>query len=124
MPDEKKVEEHPTTSIGLPRNTASALCYATGFLPYMGWVTGLLFLFFDKDKEVRFHAMQAIALFGGIAVLQVLFANTMLFGKVWSLLWLVQFVVWLMLMYRTYQGQKWVLPVVGKFAQEQVGKMK
>jgi uncharacterized membrane protein len=124
MQDTKKIDDHPTGSLGLPKNTASALCYAMGFFPYVGWLTGLLFLFFEKDKDIRFHALQSLAFFGGLAVLQIVFKDTVLFGKLWSLIWVTQFIVWLMLMYRTYNGEKWVLPVVGKFAQDQVNKMK
>ena len=121
---EEKTREPVTTSMGLPRNTASALCYGLGFMPYLGWLVGLLFFFFEKDKQVRFHALQSMMLFGSLAVLMTLFRQTIIFGRLWSLLYLGQFILWLMLIYKTYHGEKWVLPYVGVWAEKQVEKMK
>ena len=46
------------TSLGLEENFEAVLCYI-GF-----WVTGLIFYFVeDKNKFVRFHAMQSILVF-------------------------------------------------------------
>lgn len=113
-------DKNPKTTLNLPTNTAAALCYATGFLPYAGWLSGLLFLFFEHNKTVRFHALQSIALFGGLAVLQILFANTVLFSSLFSLLYVCQFILWLMLSYKTYHGDNWVLPKIGDWAAKQV----
>lgn len=119
MSDKDTQTSGAQTTLKLPVNTASALCYASGFLPYAGWLTGLLFLFFEHNKSVRFHALQAIALFGGLAVLQILFANTILFRSLFSLLYIGQFILWLTLSYKTYHGQKWVLPKIGDWAEKQ-----
>lgn len=108
------------SSLGLAVNTASALCYGTGFLPYFGWLSGLLFIFFEKDKGIRFHALQSLAVFGSIAALQFLFTGTYIFGKLLSLIYVGQFILWLILIYRTYNEDHWILPYVGKWAAKQI----
>ena len=51
------------TSIGLPGRVAAPLAYS-GW-----WVTGVLFWFFERrDLYVRFHAAQALVVFGSIAL--------------------------------------------------------
>lgn len=111
--------EKVSTVLKLPLNVAGTLAYATGFMPVAGWLSGLLMLLLERDRKVRFHALQALAIFGGAAVLQVLLGQTIIFSKLASLVYLVQFVVWLLLMYQTYQGNTWKLPYVGDWADRQ-----
>ena len=118
MPDDKKETPKSTTSLGLPKNTASALSYG------LGWITGLIFLLFEKDKQVRFHALQSIAVFGSLNVLQIVLRNTYVFDKLGSLVGVGAFILWLALIFKTYTGEKWVLPYAGKWAENQVKKMK
>ncbi len=47
-----------------------------------------------------------------------------IFGLIGGLIMsLVGLVIWLMQMYRAYQGQEWELPWVGQFARKQLGSM-
>jgi uncharacterized membrane protein len=115
----------------LERNVASTLCYALGF------ITGLLFLWlapYKYDAAVRFHGYQSI-LFS--AVLFVLHAAVTIAALLFSLLSLelgvlvsslhavvsaVFFVAWLFLMWKSFQRQKVVLPVIGPMAQQLAGE--
>ena len=112
--------EKPSLTLKIPKNGASALAYATGCLPYIGWLTGLLMLIIEKDKDVRFHSIQAVGTFGLLALLQIVFGGSVLFDRVYSLLVIIQFVVWLVLVYKTYTGQKWILPYIGEWAEKQI----
>src|SRR3989338_6144187 len=97
------------TNTGLPKNTAAALAYL------LGWLTGLIMLVLEKDKFVRFHAMQSIIVFGGLNLL----VMVPIFG--WVLLpfaVLAGFILWLVLMFKAYKGEEFVLPVVGEFAKK------
>jgi uncharacterized membrane protein len=111
---EKKVAKK--TSTGLPKNAASALCYAAG------WVSGLIFLLIEKeDKEIRFHAMQSIVVFGGLTIV----AMVPLIGWILSpFVMILGFILWLVCIVKAYQGEKFELPVVGEFAKKTVGKDK
>lgn len=103
------------TATGLPRNTAAALSYG------LGWITGIVFLLLEKDPFVRFHAMQSILTFGALTLINFI----PLIGWVLSpLVWIFGFILWLVLIYKAYQGEEFKLPVVGKFAKKQLGRMK
>lgn len=118
----------PAASTGLSENAASALCYLLGF------ITGIIFLAvapYNQNRTVRFHAFQSIffsvaliAIAIGLGILSmILFAISFwlgtLFGLLQMLYGLAVFVLWLYLMWKSYQGQKVVLPVVGELAQKQ-----
>jgi len=99
---------------GLPRNTAAALSYV------LGWLTGIIFLLIEKDKFVRFHAMQSIVTFGLLTVLSFVPVVGWLLSP---LLMIVGFILWLVLIFKAYQGEEFKLPWIGEFAQKQAGKM-
>jgi len=103
------------TKIGLPRNTTAALSYV------LGWLTGIVILLLEKDPFVRFHAMQSIITFGILTIL----AMVPFIGWVLSpLVMIVSFVLWLVLIFKAYQGEEFKLPVIGDFAKKQLGKIK
>jgi uncharacterized membrane protein len=118
-----------STNTGLQENVAGLLCYL------LGWITGLIFLLIDKRPFVQFHAKQSIVVFGALNILH--FVVGMIFGV--SLLaggWgaasfglllsrcisLVTFVLWIVLMIKAYQGQKFRLPVAADVAESILGK--
>ncbi len=103
------------TGTGLPKNTAAALSYV------LGWLTGIVFLLIEKDPFVRFHAMQSIVVFGALTIIALL----PVVGWVLSpLVMIVGFVLWLVLIYKAYQGEEFSLPVVGDWAKKLLGKIK
>jgi uncharacterized membrane protein len=108
MPEKK-------TGTGLPVNLAAALSYV------LGWITGIVFLLIEKDRFVRFHALQSILVFGILTVLTLV----PLVGWILSpVIWIVGFVLWLVLIYKAYEGEEFKLPWVGEFAKKQLEKMK
>lgn len=103
------------TTTGLPKNTAAALSYV------LGWLTGIVFLLLEKDAFVRFHAMQSIITFGVLTLL----SFVPVIGWILSpLIMIVGFILWLVLIYKAYQGEEFALPVIGDFAKKQLGKIK
>ena len=102
------------TGTGLPTNTAAALSYV------LGWLTGIVFLLIEKDPFVRFHAMQSIITFGLLTVL----TFVPIIGWMLSpFLAIIGFVLWLVLIFKAYQGEEFKLPVIGDFAKKQVSKL-
>jgi uncharacterized membrane protein len=92
-------------------------------------VSGLIFLIIEQQhRAVRFHAAQALVLFGGlsvvIGVLSVLsIGMLMVSGGAFQaarvlvyLVWIGAVAIWLVLMYRTYSGQTWRVPLAGNLA--------
>ncbi|MEK7407569.1 MAG: hypothetical protein AAB225_21025 [Acidobacteriota bacterium] len=107
---------------------AAALCYLAGF------ITGIIFLVvapYNQNKAVRFHAFQSIFFSVGMVILSIaltIFSTIMfaisfwlgsLLGLTYMVLWLAILVLWLYLMWKAYQGQKVMLPVIGELAQKQ-----
>jgi uncharacterized membrane protein len=101
------------TSTGFNANVAAALSYLVGF------VTGIIFLLVEKEnKFVRFHAMQSTLVFIGIVAIDILLQIVPILGAL-----VVVFVVipvsaflWLLLMFKAYQGEDFKLPLVGQMA--------
>ena len=112
-----------TSSSGLDQNMAAALCY------FAGAVTGVLFLVlepYNRDKVVRFHAFQSIFVSLGffaaslmLAVLANLWLIGLLFVFLEFVLMLVVIAMWIILMYKAYNSEKLVLPIVGPLAEKQ-----
>ena len=101
------------TSTGLPTNTAASLSYS------LGWVTGLIFLLVEKDKFVRFHAMQSIIVFGTLTVASIILGWIPLIGQVLSvLISILSLVLWIILMVKAFQGNKYKLPWSGNLAEK------
>ncbi len=107
-------EEKSTT--GLDANLAALVCYVLGF------VTGIVMLVIEKDsKFVRFHAMQSVMTFLGLFAINIVLGFIPILGWIVSLLLLpVTLILWLVLMYKAYQGEKFKLPIVGDMAEQQV----
>jgi uncharacterized membrane protein len=102
-------------STGLQPNVAGLLCYV------LGWVTGIIFLVIEKDNEfVRFHAWQSIVVFGGLTVVDIVLGFIPIIGwAIAGLLGIVAFILWIVLMLKAYQGQRFKLPIVGNIAEQQ-----
>ena len=112
------------SSTGLPSRTASTLAYS-GW-----WVTGGLFWLLERrDPVVRFHAAQAIVVFG-IAALLVLACGALavaslaflpstfgFFIRAAALTWIAGVVLWGVTMWKVMRGDEWKLPVAAKWAE-------
>ena len=104
------------TVLGISENLVAVLCYA-GF-----WLTGIIFLAWEqKNKFVRFHALQSLITFLIIFVLSIIFSIIPIIGWFFSvLLTPISIVLWLFLMYQAFSGQLYKLPVIGDLAEEQI----
>ena len=138
---EKQAAERGSTT-KLPPNKAGFLCYV-GF-----WVTGIIFLIIErKNKLVRFHAMQSLVVFGIIHIIWgvamrwaawgfwggwggfyagrglypgLWLAGTVVFGIFFAIWW----ILWAVLMYRTYHGRLYKVPLgLGNFAERMIARL-
>lgn len=115
-------------SAGISDNAAGALCYLLGF------ITGILFLVlapYNQNRNVRFHAFQSIFLniawvviWIAITIVSVALHAIPIIGAIISILlgfcvWIGALIVWLYMMFKTYNGETIVLPVIGPMAQKQ-----
>ncbi len=95
---------------GMKKEMAGALSYV------LGPVTGVIFLIISKDPFVKFHAMQSIVVFLGLFILQWILGFTVILAFFIPIVWLAEFVLWLLLIYKAWQGQEWEVPFFGKLA--------
>jgi uncharacterized membrane protein len=114
---------------GMADNVAGLLCYIFGL------VSGVLFLViepYNKNKFVRFHAFQSIFLNVAVIALSIvfgIFSGIMLAALPWSVWWLWHLVttvvwlaflaLWVVMMVKAYQGQRFKLPIIGDLAEKQ-----
>ncbi len=105
------------SATGLKQETAGALCYL------FGPVTGVLFLVLEKDKFVRFHAMQSIVTFVGLFIVDFVLGMTVILAFLIPLVMILGFVLWLVLMYKAMQGQMWEVPFFGKISKQLLPKV-
>jgi len=106
------------TSTGFDANVAAALSYLVGF------VTGIIFLVLEKENRfVRFHALQSTLLFAGIVALDILLQIVPILGALVVVFLVIpaSAVLWLLMMFKAYQGEEYRLPVVGPFAADRIG---
>ena len=102
-----------------------------GALAYLaGPVTGIVLLMIEKKNAfVRFHAMQSTIVFGSFLVLNIILGLVPVIGwfvalVISPLLAIVCFVLWLVLMWKAYNGMKYKVPYFGEIAEKQLAKMK
>jgi len=120
----------PASPVAAPMadNVASMLCYI------LGLVTGIIFLVLDpykSNRTIRFHAFQSIFLNVAVIIIEIAFSIVFrivleivgIFGFLVALFWpvfgLACFLLWLYLLFSTYQGKTIVIPVIGPIAQRQ-----
>ena len=114
------------TATGLDPNVAGGLSYV------LGWLTGLIFVFIERDRFVRFHAFQSIITFGGITVIWILMTIlSAILGRIpvidvlwWIVSLLLTFALalgglalWIILMVMEFQGRRFKLPIIGDYAE-------
>jgi uncharacterized membrane protein len=118
-----------TQQTGLAENIAGLLCYV------LGWVTGLIFFLIDKRPYVRFHAAQSIVVFGGLHIIQIILGQIFGFGflfggwgafslglVLFQLINLLLLILWILLMVKAYQGDRFRVPVAADIADRLFGK--
>lgn len=100
-------------------NVLGAVAYLLGF------ITGIVLLLVEKNsKFVRFHAMQSTVLFGGLFVVNLILGFIPILGwLVGFILSLAAFVLWLVLMWKAFNGEMYKVPYVGDIAEKQLAKM-
>ena len=106
------MEEKGKSSTGLEENVAGFFCYLLGF------ITGIVFLVVEKESSfVKFHARQSTITFLGLFVVLLIIGWVPLLG---ILIFIFSLILWLILMVKALRGEKYMLPIVGKMAEEKI----
>lgn len=99
---------------GLKKETSAALATLLG--PTL--VVPVLFLLLEKDEFVKFWAFQSIVVYLVLFALNMALALTIFLVFLTPLVFVTGVILWLMMTYKAWQGERWVVPVVGKFAEK------
>ncbi len=99
-----------STDSGLSENVAGFLCYL------VGWITGLIF--FLIVLRIVLAMLFGISLFGGGLGWTGFTFGWLLF----SLIGLVALILWIVLMVKAYQGERFKVPIAGDLAESFAGK--
>ena len=115
---------------GIEENVAGLLSYL------VGWITGLIFLLIDKRPFVKFHAAQSIAFNIAFIAIWIVFwicssviaiitaaihiPIGFLMFFLWPIIGLGFLVLWIFLMYKAYNHEKFKLPIIGNIVEGMV----
>jgi uncharacterized membrane protein len=97
---------------------------AAGALAYITIIPAIIFLLvepYNRNSFVRFHSWQSIFL--GIVAFAISFINVIpILGQMVFLLgMLALFVGWIVALLKALKGEKYQLPIIGKYAAQQAG---
>ena len=117
-------------SSGLTPNVAAALAYV------LGLITGIVFLVlepYNRDRFVRFHAMQSVLFCVAAIVFSIawnILVDVLISISGWTAVGLTPigliislgfFLFWLFLMYQAYSNREFRIPIIGALAATQMG---
>jgi len=106
------MNEKGQSSTGLEENVAGFFCYLLGF------ITGIIFLAVEKKSSfVKFHAMQSTITFLGLFIISLILGFIPIIGLLVYPIWILSLILWLVLMIKALQGERYSLPIVGKMAE-------
>jgi uncharacterized membrane protein len=94
-----------------------------GMLAYFTIIPAIIFLVlepYNRNKFIRFHAFQCLFFAAAIFAISIVLNFIPFLGLLVSMLInLGCFIVWILLVVKAYQGQKFKLPVIGDLAEQQ-----
>jgi uncharacterized membrane protein len=107
------MDEKEQSSTGLDENVAGFLCYLLGF------ITGIVFLVVEKKSRfVKFHARQSTITFLSLFVISLILGFIPIIALLVYPIWILSLILWLLLMIKALRGERYLLPIVGKMADE------
>src|SRR5712692_163957 len=119
----ERVSMKSMTTLGLNERLERVLAYA------VGWLSGLLLFIFEKNRSVRWHAVQSMITFGAMSLLMLIVSVLRGFlhmipllnlltdaglGLLLSIFWWVTVGLWLWLMIMAWFKPDYRLPVVSE----------
>jgi uncharacterized membrane protein len=104
------------SSTGLNSHLAAVLAYL------FGCISGIVLLLVERrDQYVRFHAMQSTLTFLALLVATLIVGSVPVVGRLLTgLLTFAACIVWLVLMFKAFTGQRYRLPYIGEVADRQI----
>jgi uncharacterized membrane protein len=110
------------TTLGFNERLERVFAYA------FGWFSGIFLFFMEKNRNVRWHAVQSMVTFGSLSILMLAiymlrgylafvpllgWLTTAALGLLLSVLWWVTIILWVWLMIMAFVQEDYRLPFVG-----------
>ena len=94
------------STLDLEPNVAGLLCYVGG------WISGIILLLLEqKNKFVRFHAVQSIIVFGALHIAGIILGTIPFVGPFFgSIIGVIGVILWIVLMVKAYHYQRYRVP--------------
>ncbi|HUD55153.1 MAG TPA: DUF4870 domain-containing protein [Terracidiphilus sp.] len=118
VPPQPPAPSQPGAQSGLSDNAAGALAYVT-------IIPAIIFLIvepYNKNSYIRFHSWQSIFLGIAFVAIHIVLGIIPLIG--WLVLMLLDLgflVLWIVVILKALKGERFRLPVIGKYAAQQAG---
>jgi uncharacterized membrane protein len=97
-----------------------------GGIAYITIIPAIIFLAmapYNRDPFVRFHAWQSLIFGAGCLVVNIILGVIPILGWiVLAFFSIAALVIWLIAMLKAFKGEKWKIPVIGNFAEQQAAK--
>ncbi len=109
----------PAATGGLQTNVA-------GLLAYLFWIPAIIFLVvepYNKDRTLRFHSFQSLFLGVGTMVLYTVLTVTVIGLLLVPFIGLAHMILAIVAAVKAYQGQKFMIPVIGPLAEKQANSI-
>jgi uncharacterized membrane protein len=114
--EQERRQMSPEMTLNMAPNVAALLCYL------LGWVTGIIFFILEKkNKWVRYHAAQSIVVFGTLWIAGMILGWIPFIGPAFAvIIGLVGFILWIILMVKAYNGERYKVAWAGDIAEGMV----
>jgi uncharacterized membrane protein len=101
------------STVDLEPNVAGLLCYVGG------WISGVILLVLEqKNKFVRFHAIQSIIVFGALWLGGGILGSIPFIGPFFgAIIGILGFILWIVLMVKAYNNQRYKVQWAGDLAE-------
>jgi len=117
-PAEGTAKPEAESSAGMSADIAGLLCYL------LMWITGIVFIVIEKKSTfVKFHAWQSIMTFGVLTVALLILGPIPFIGRIlWTLIFVLMIILWIILLIQAGTGKMWKVPGVGDWAEKMANK--
>jgi uncharacterized membrane protein len=89
----------------------------------LGWVSGVVFFLLEQEnKYIKFHAFQSIIVFGALSLVNGVLGWIPVLGLIIRIIsGILAFILWILLMVKAAQGERYKVKWAGSYAEKWAG---
>lgn len=98
----------------------SFIAYIFGPAPIFSQTVSIIILITKKkSKYIRFHALQSLIFFTFIQLCVILLSYTLIGLIIIPFIFIAEFILWLLFLFRSFNGEEFTIPIVGSFVKKE-----